>query len=92
VSDLATKLILERVVLHGIEIPEDDLNRFPDLLRAELVRRLESGRPTPGSAAGEGAEESRPLILSSPPDVLELAREVAERVIQTASAVGAWDG
>jgi len=90
-SDLATKLTLERVVLHGIEIPEEDLNKFPDLLRAELARRLESGLPTPG-AADEDAGESGPLILSSPPDVLVLAREVAKRIIQRASVEGAWDG
>jgi hypothetical protein len=91
-SDLATNLSVERVVLHGIALPEEDLNRFPDLLRAELVRRLESGLPTPASATSEGADESRPLILSSPPDVLVLAREVAERIIQRASTEGAWDG
>jgi hypothetical protein len=91
-ADLATQLTVERVVLHGIDIPQDDLNRFPDLLTAELSRLLENGLPTPGTDPGKGAEESTPLVLSSPPDVVILARDLAERILVAASVDDAFDG
>jgi hypothetical protein len=91
-TDLATQITIERLVLDGIALPEDDLARFPLLLESELDRLLESGRLTPPAAPFAGATEARPLILSSPPDVSALARDVAERIVDAVAAGGAWNG
>jgi hypothetical protein len=80
-------LSIERLVLDGIDLPADAVATLPALVESELRRILDGGSM---SSSSVGPDELRPIVLSTPPDVPALARELAARI--AAGAAGAWDG
>ena len=80
-------LSIDRLVLDGVELPADAVATFPALVERELRRILDGGSVSSPSA---GPDELRPIVLSTPPDVPALARELAARIAD--GAAGAWDG
>lgn len=95
-TDEAVAVTIDRLVLDGIELPADQVASFPALVESELRRILDGGWPVPGAVARR-AFELTPLMLSTPPDVAALARALAERIAdaataEAASVEGAWDG
>ncbi|HEU0237003.1 MAG TPA: hypothetical protein VFR14_11250 [Candidatus Limnocylindrales bacterium] len=87
----ALEVAIDRLVLDGVELPADAVATFSALVERELRRILDGGGPAAGGWAAAPAE-LRPLILSTPPDVPALARDVAERIALEAGAVGGRDG
>jgi hypothetical protein len=80
-------LSIDRLVLDGVDLPNEAAATLGGLVEAEL-RRIVDG----GGRVGAGATEREPLILSTPPDVPALARHLAERIADAAVLAGAWDG
>jgi hypothetical protein len=92
VSGDVLELAIDRLVLDGVELPADAMATFSALVERELRRILDGGGPATGGWAAAPAAELRPLILSTPPDVSALARDLAERIALEAGALGGWDG
>ena len=95
-TDESPVVTVDRLVLDGIRLPADQIDGFPALVELELRRILDGGWPVPG-AVSTRPYELTPLILSTPPDVPALARALAERMAdaataEAAAAEGAWDG
>jgi hypothetical protein len=80
-------LAIERLVLDGIDLPADAIPTFAGLVEAELRRILDGAAASSWSAP----DELRPILLSAPPDVPALARELAERIAAGAAAAGGRD-
>jgi len=78
---------IDGLILDGIDLPADAVPRFGGLVEAELRRIVD------GAAAGSGSapDELRPILLTTPPDVPALAREIAERIAARATIAGGWD-
>jgi hypothetical protein len=87
----ALDVAIDRLVLDGVLIPADAVATLGELIESELRRILDGGgRPGEGSSVGA---ELDPLILTNPPDVPKLVRDLAERIADAAATAGGrWDG
>ena len=80
-TDRGLDLVVERLVLDGIELSSDQAATLGALVEAEVRRIVDGGRLTAPRTVG--AIDVNPIALS-PPDLSALARVLAERITDEA--------
>jgi hypothetical protein len=86
VSPAAVELVIERILLEGLELNQEQAGELRRLIVEELRPLVAGGG---GSALpAEGVADVTPVALSDPPELRALARAVARRVVQRAHSVG----
>jgi hypothetical protein len=86
----AFDVAIDRLVLDGLELPADAVATLGDLIEAELRRIFDGGGPIDGDSSA-GAELG-PLMLTTPPDVPKLVRDLAVRIADATTAGEQSDG
>ncbi len=81
-TDRSLDLVVERLVLDGIELAPDQAATLGALVEAEVRRIIDGGRLTASRMVG--AIDVYPIALSQPPDLAALARVLAERITDEA--------
>lgn len=87
-SDRGFDLVVDRLVLEGINLSPDQATALGVLVEAEVRRIIDGGRLTASRTTGE--IDAHPIALSEPPDLRALARVLAERI--TDEALGGVSG
>lgn len=75
-------LVVERLVLEGLDLIPEQAATLVRLIEAEVRRIIDGGRLT--AARTVSATNVQPIALAQPPDLSALARLLAERITDEA--------
>lgn len=76
----AMDLVIDRLLIEGVELPPERGEELLRLLEEELRPVLAGGGPS--AASDPGLAEAKPTSFGQPVDLRELARVMARRVAQ----------
>jgi hypothetical protein len=86
----AVDLVVERLLVDGLDLTPEQAGELGRLLEEELRPIVAGGGPS--ALAADGITAVIPVSLKQPPDLRALARELAKQVAARAMRAGAGHG